>query len=217
MVDRLFRHAFDEFDPIEDCLDYYFLGNLRKANHSRYLFRSPGYRKGNSQQVFEMDLAEAVESGGDDDLIVEEPWLNDDEFLQKYRMTRPSFKILLDKIKDHPVFNPPKAKRDQVPVAYQLMTFLKYVGTEGSGGSSADQRNTFRISIGVADLYRQRVTLAIWSLRKDYIYWPSKEERKVIAREIFQQYDFPHCVSLADGKLFPLAFEPETEDPGLLW
>ena len=63
-----------------------------------------------------------------------------------------------------------------------------------------------------AELYRRRVTLAIWSLRKDYIYWPSKEERKVIAREIFQQYDFPHCVSLADGTLFPLAFEPETED-----
>ena len=34
----------------------------------------------------------------------------------------------------------------------------------------------------------------------------------MISREIFQHYDFPHCVSLADGTLFPLAFEPETED-----
>ena len=92
------------------------------------------------------------------------------------------------------------------------MTWLKYVGTERSGASSSNQRNTFRISKGAADLYRRRVTLAIRALSKDYIYWPSAEERKVIAKEIFPRYDFPHCVGIADGTLFPLAFEPETKD-----
>ena len=213
MTDRLFRHAFDEFDPIEDSLDFFFLGHLRKADSSRYLFRSSSYRKGNSEEIFNKDLFDPVADEEEDDSIAkEEVWLNEEEFLQKYRMSRTSFKVLLDKIKGHQVFHPPNAKREQVPVAHQLMTWLKYVGTEGSGASSSNQRNTFRISKGAADLYRRRVTLAIRSLSKDYIYWPSPEERKVIAKEIFQCYDFPHCVAIADGTLFPLAFEPETED-----
>jgi DDE superfamily endonuclease len=31
-------------------------------------------------------------------------------------------------------------------------------------------------------------------------------------RKIQSKYDFPHCVGIADGTLFPLAFEPQTED-----
>ena len=95
---------------------------------------------------------------------------------------------------------------------YQLLTWLKYVGTEGNGASNPNQRNTFLIGSGTADLYRKRVTAAIGSLREEYIQWPGEEERKVIAREIYAKYQFPHCVSIADGTLFPLAFEPECED-----
>ena len=46
----------------------------------------------------------------------------------------------------------------------------------------------------------------------EYIQWPDEEERSVIAREIQQKYNFPHCVAIADGTLFPLAFEPHTLD-----
>jgi hypothetical protein len=59
--------------------------------------------------------------------------LNDAEFLQKYRMSRRSFDFLLNMIKDHPVFHTAKVRK-QAPVAFQLMTWLKYVGTEGNGG-----------------------------------------------------------------------------------
>jgi hypothetical protein len=71
-----------------------------------------------------------------------QPWLNDEAFLQKYRMSRKSFYALLDLIKVHPVFHTAR-RRKQAPVAHQLMTWLKYVGTEGSGASNANQRNTF--------------------------------------------------------------------------
>ena len=211
MIDRLIRMACDEFEPEEDFKDLLARHQLRIAQQSRYLFRSSTYRKGNLLETFEKDLNEdpvPIEGESDE----EEPWLNDEEFLQKYRMSRNAFKILLDKIKDHAVFNNPNSKRKQVSVAYQLMTWLKFVGTEGAGGNNSNQRNTFKISRGSAEVYKTRVAIAIRTLSREYIYWPSKEERKVIAKEIFQQYHFPHCVSLADGTLFPLAFEPETED-----
>ena len=87
------------------------------------------------------------------------------------------------------------------------MVFLFYIGTEGSGANNAGQRTTFAISQGVAQIYRERVTAAILALSDRYLYWPHK-----IAYEINVLYNFPHCVAIADGTLFPLAFEPKTMD-----
>jgi hypothetical protein len=113
--------------------------------------------------------------------------------------------------RDHPVFHTGKKKK-QAPVEFQLMTFLKYIGNEGSGASKANQGHTFGIGYGTATAYRERVTKAIHSLSKEYIQWPDQEERKLIAKEMLKSHGFPHCVSIADGTLFPLAFKPETED-----
>ena len=65
---------------------------------------------------------------------------------------------------------------------------------------------------GTAAVYRRRVTKALLHLAEEYITWPDAEERQQISKEIKSKYDFPHCVGLADGTLFPLAFEPQTED-----
>ena len=65
---------------------------------------------------------------------------------------------------------------------------------------------------GTADLYRRRVTTAIRGLRSEYIQWPNGREREQISTAIKDKFDFPHCVGIADGTLFPLAFEPHTED-----
>jgi hypothetical protein len=146
------------------------------------------------------------------------PWLTDNEFLQKYRMSREAFDFVLSKIKDHEVFHHSwrhlrrKKGRRQAPPAHQLMVFLKFLGTEGSGNSNANQRHTFRIGYGTAEKYRNRVTKAITSLRGEFLYWPDANERNRISREIFEKYNFPHCVLLLDGTLFELAFEPQTED-----
>jgi hypothetical protein len=80
------------------------------------------------------------------------------------------------------------------------MTWLKYVGTEGSGASNSHQQGTFGIGYyGTADVYRERVTKAIRSLAKEYVYWPKEEERQNILYEMLKQYRFPHCVlAIAD-------------------
>jgi hypothetical protein len=52
------------------------------------------------------------------------------------------------------------------------MVFLKFVGTEGTGASNANQRHTFAIGYGTADKYRRRVTKALLQFRDKYIHWP---------------------------------------------
>jgi hypothetical protein len=42
--------------------------------------------------------------------------------------------------------------------------------------------------------------------------WPSAEERQAISKESRANYFFFHCVGIADGTLFSLAFAPESED-----
>jgi hypothetical protein len=49
-------------------------------------------------------------------------------------------------------------------------------------------------------------------LSAEFIRWPDAEERLSISQQIRSKYDFPHCVGIADGTLFPLAFAPEGED-----
>lgn len=205
MIWRIYRTTFEDIDGVDlqaNAIDVFAALSLSRAYNTRYAFRSLSLRDGKAEEVFEKDLEE--------DELEQQKWLNDDEFLSKYRMSRSSFNKILAMIKDHPIFQ--SKTRKQRPVKYQLMVWLRYAGSEGSGGSNANQRNTFRIGYGTADAYRRRVTIAIRSLKYKYLYWPDEEERLEISRQIFKEYDFPHCVGIADGTLFILAFEPETLD-----
>ena len=216
MKARAIRTLDDDEDSMEDALDAATAVVVRNANKKRFLFRSSKYRKGPSTSRFKMDLDESSEREEEKEQEKDNetflPWLTDSEFLHKYRVSRENFKFILEKIEDHPVFQKQSRGRRQKPVAYQLMVFLKFIGTEGSGASNSNQRNTFAIGYGTAAVYRDRVTKALRSLSAEYINWPDQEERRTIAREIQVLYDFPHCVAIADGTLFPLAFEPQTED-----
>jgi hypothetical protein len=179
---RQTRMLLMEDDPQEDAVDLATYMSLRNAQERRYVFRPGRYRSGGMETRFSTDLVDQAvldssSSSESDDKEELQPWLNEEEFIQKYRMTRSSFNVLLNLIKDNPVFHTGKKKK-QAPVAYQLMTWLKDVGTEGSGASNANQRNTFGIGYGTATLYRNRVTKAIRDLSPEYIKWPNEEERK---------------------------------------
>ncbi len=65
----------------------------------RYAFSRKPYRKGYKKEVFQRDLEEDDKEDGTP------PWLTDDEFIvEKYRMSRDSFKELVNLIKDHAAF-----------------------------------------------------------------------------------------------------------------
>ncbi len=140
----------------------------------------------------------------------QQPWLSDDEFLQKNWILKKNFVVVLTRIEGNPVFN--VGDKKQATPAYQLMVFFKYEGTEGNGASNSNQHSTFAIGYGTAALYRQRVTKALRSLSSEYIRWPNAKEMVKIGREIQRLYNFPHCVLIAHGTHFPLAFEPQTAD-----
>lgn len=212
---RALRTINDEEDSLEDAKDLAVAMALKNGFTRRYLFRNPKYRKGIDR--FNDDLDDGELNVDDDELTEEEasqlPWLTEDEFIQKYRMSRESFNKVLEMIERHKIFKSEgKRGRKQAPVAHQLMVFLKFIGTEGTGASNANQRHTFAIGYGTAEKYRRRVTKALLQFRDKYIHWPDGNERKQISQEIHRLYDFPHCVAIADGTLFPLAFEPQTQD-----
>jgi len=62
--------------------------------------------------------------------------------------------------------------RKQAKVIHQLMAFLKYVGSAGSGAGGMELRNVFKIGYGTTKLYRDRVVKALCSLKEKVVTWP---------------------------------------------
>jgi DDE superfamily endonuclease len=139
------------------------------------------------------------------------PWLNDNEFLRKFRMSVEAFKYILDRVKDHVVFSNQSFK-SQAPPAHQLAVLLHYLGQSSSGGNNAQLRNIFSTGYGTNECYKKRACIAIRSLRDTVIKWPDAEERNVIARRILDAYDWVNCIGIMDGTLFPLSRAPESKD-----
>ena len=205
---RFLRELFEQSDEEQDCLDDAVVSTLALAESTRYHQERVNYRKPR-MFLFDEDLNEEVDEKG------EKPWLNEREFQQKYRCSRTSFKALVELIKDDPVFQTTRDKingRDQAEVSQQLLVLLKFLGTEGSGGSNANLRSVFGIGEGTVNLYRDRVVQALLNLKDSVITWPNKEERTMIAGRFFEDYKWPNCVGVIDGTLFPLAFRPQSKD-----
>ena len=128
-------------------------------------------------------------------------------------MPRDAFNDLLQIIKDDPVFYSGYEKgRRQRRVEYQLMTLLKFLGSEGTASSNPDLRNVFNTGHGTNILYVRRVVQALRNKRHLYVKWPNEEERVSIADAIMEKSGLPNCVGIIDGTLFPLAFAPQTQD-----
>ncbi|CAJ1946140.1 unnamed protein product [Cylindrotheca closterium] len=132
-------------DAVADRLDFTLLERIQRLESRRYLHQSK-YRM-SSKYIFEEDM-KAIANGD------VQPWLNADEFLQKYRMSKANFHKLVNKIRDCEVFQTPYGKTPQFPVEYQLMVFLHYVGTLGV--TNPGSRNEFRIGHGTANVFRKR-------------------------------------------------------------
>ena len=180
---------------------------LRRIETHRYYRRVP-YRCHTKADTRFRDDLEDLDS--DDDRV---PWLNDTEFLGKYRMTRPAFRALLSLIEDDPIFQPKyKRGRKQRPVEQQLLMALAAFGGEGSAFSASHLREVFGNGRGTSLVYMRRVVHAIRNKREQLISWPDEQERKEIARRIQDLSGLPNCIGIVDGTLFPLAFRPRTVD-----
>jgi hypothetical protein len=109
---RAVRIMDDEEDSVEDLKDLATAVSLSTIRKRRYISRSTKYRKSPAETRFKTDLNDVSSSSDSSGTSSELPWLSDEEFLQKYRVTRKSFDIILEKIRNHPVFES-KTKRIQ--------------------------------------------------------------------------------------------------------
>jgi hypothetical protein len=199
---RLVKFALgeDPFDIFDVLLEEEAKCQFKVEEASRFSRDSRiNYRDGIASAVFLEDLNE------------DSSWLNDAEFKDKYRMTRSSFWLIVELIKDHPVFQSKRKK--QAPVEHQLMILLCFLGTEGNGMSDRKGRSLFRMGKGTLRKYKDRVVEAILDcLFEGFVKWPDPDERRLISERIRSEFGLPNCIGVADGTLLPLAFRPSTED-----
>eukprot|EP00804_Cyclotella_cryptica_P003163 CCRYP_013785-RB/>CCRYP_013785-RB protein AED:0.13 eAED:-0.04 QI:0/-1/0/1/-1/1/1/0/414 len=137
-------------------------------------------------------------------------WMNADEFLCKYRVTRNQLDQLTNILSEDDVFAHPKRGYPQMPVKHQLMVWLHFIGHEAQSNST--QRDTFKVSRGMCEKARDRIVKALNNIRNDYIRWPGAEERKEIAARIKKEFHIPNCPIMQDGTLLRLGIEPESDD-----
>ena len=88
-------------ETVEDMKDIAVAGSLRKIKRNRYFSRPTKYRKSPAEERFRTDLNADKIPGDGSSSESEMPWLTDDEFVQKYRVSRKAFQYILDQIQDH--------------------------------------------------------------------------------------------------------------------
>ena len=133
---------------------------------------------------------------------------NDEEFLCLFRITRESFKLFLEEMKDKKAFIIKNKSSHQRPVAHQLLVYLFRIGREGSNGGSLHVSNFFRIGKGSVNNYVRRCVAALDEIKDKVVYWPEAAERKEM-RNRLSAYGFRHCVGIIDGTLIILEHRPQ--------
>ena len=159
----------------------YRCNKLRMAlKKRRYLFYRISYRKRESKFHVYLDPEHA-------------DGLNDREFKFHFRMSRDNFHQLVEAIKDHPSFarnDIDSRGKEPRPAEQQLLVLLKYFGSEGNSASSFNLGAFFGISNGAVDACRRAALVALLTLEERTYFWPSAEERKLIATRIKEAYLF---------------------------
>ena len=122
--------------------------------------------------AFHADLNE-----NDDDIN----WLNDEEFLCKYRMDRDTLDAVTNIIKGDPVFKRGRRGPKQMPVKHQLMIFMHFIGQEGENNS-----NQCSVFVNARDC----VAMVLTNLKEEYIHWPNAMRGNKSVDELNKTFKF---------------------------
>ena len=95
--------SLDSSDSFEEYMTHLLEEIRESVTSTRYLKRDT-YRT-STDYIFDRDLRTEPSSDGTP------PWLTEEEFINKYRMCRHSFHLLVQKIKTHSVFENKKKRR----------------------------------------------------------------------------------------------------------
>ena len=186
----------DEEDSLEDDKYTRYRILLSEMIRKRYLFRSSKYRQ--KRKKFDVDDALSFNSNN----------INDEEFLSYFRISRQSFFLLVDQMKETKVFSKISKTNPQRSLSFQLLVFLFRIGKEGTEGGSVYVSVFFSIGKGSVNNYVRRCVRALLELKPEVVYWPDKDERQDM-RNRLSALGFRHCVGIIDGTLVQLVFRPE--------
>ena len=191
------RNAMDEEDSTEDARLIHQTSLLKKMIRTRYLFRSKYNRK--ERKSYDLE----------DTLSYDSKKYNDEEFLFAFRITRDSFFLLLDEIRNKRAFRVTSNRSHRRPISFQLLVFLFRIGQEGRGGGAMAVSAYFGIGKGTVKNYVRTCVKALQEIKDDVIYWPDADERLEM-RARLSALGFRHCVGIIDGTLIILDFRPES-------
>ncbi|KAK3827380.1 MAG: hypothetical protein J3R72DRAFT_367884, partial [Linnemannia gamsii] len=134
------------------------------------------------------------------------PAYNAVAFERIMRVTPTQFQILLDLIRDHPVFHSANPLRPQAPVRVQLTVALYRLGSRGI--STYKTAFTMGVGQGSVDLFTRRCIEAIECMEERLIVWPNYERKHEIKRWFKYAKNFPNCIGVVDGVHFPFESAP---------
>ena len=145
------RFAAGEDDELEDIIDETILFRLQELHTNRYYMPRGRYRKNRISDfltIIRPDNIPALDCDGSIDDNNEREWLSDEEFLNEFRVSRSSFWILSDMIRDNPVFSSGRLSgRKQAPCELQLLVLLRFLGIQGTGASNPKLWNFFTLDV----------------------------------------------------------------------
>ncbi|XP_067633653.1 putative nuclease HARBI1 isoform X1 [Eurosta solidaginis] len=138
------------------------------------------------------------------------PDLDERRFRTIARVSRSTFQVLYDLIKDDEIFNGPRSCK-QFSLETQLLVVLYRLGSSGEGATISKIASLFGVSDGGAiQNMTNRIFQAILKVRQQFVYWPDSAERQSLVAETFDE--LPHCIGYVDGTEIKLAEKP-LDDP----
>ncbi|KNZ57387.1 hypothetical protein VP01_2172g3 [Puccinia sorghi] len=113
--------------------------------------------------------------------------------LMKAPMSKENFIQLANCIRGDPIFLP-KGNKPQAPVEWQLLVMLSNLGLLGMAGGSAFLSNVFGISVGSVFNYTYHCLQALILRKKEFVSWPTSEQRAARRGILSQTNLFKNCV-----------------------
>lgn len=125
-------------------------------------------------------------------------------------MSRSAFELLRGLVGNHSVHRN-KSVCIQTDVTLQLIVTLYRFGCYGNSVSLGKVARRFGMSEGAVHRCTDRTIVAILSLEKDFVQWPSADEKEVLKERIRNESGFLNCIGFADGTLAVLENKPRLE------
>src|SRR5687767_2583210 len=172
----------DSDDEQEDMSEIFMLG-LLALNNVRYL-EPRKYNIAKSQYWYNNIL----------------PSYDDSRFKKIMRMFPESFKILVNLLNTHSIFQSNNMKQ-QAPVELQLAVFLRRLGSKEDVFSLCSH---YGIAEGTVILYCKRVMKAIISNKTNFVKWPTEQGRELVHTGFEAIGGIEDIIGAIDGTYFTL-------------